>query len=439
MTEELIENKYIEMGISKEVYEFGKEIEQGLKERFDRIDQTTEYNQMKVIDAMQKCRVSAECFQATSGYGYNDIGRDTLEEVYAECFHGEAALVRPQITCGTHALALALMSNLRPGDELLSPVGKPYDTLEEVIGIRPSKGSLAEYGITYRQVDLLNNRDFDFEGIRAAINERTKLVTIQRSKGYETRPTLSIARIKELISFVKSIKPDVICMVDNCYGEFVEEQEPLEVGADMIVGSLIKNLGGGLAPIGGYIVGKKECVDNAAYRLTSPGLGKEVGASLGVIQSFYQGLFQAPTVVSGALKGAIFSANIFEKIGFPVIPNSTESRHDIIQAVTFGCPKGVIAFCQGIQAAAPVDSYVTPEPWDMPGYDSQVIMAAGAFVQGSSIELSADGPIKPPYAVYFQGGLTWYHAKLGILMALQKLMDAGIVTKDFTAANVKDL
>ena len=439
MTEELIENKYIEMGISKEVYEFGKEIEQGLKERFDRIDQTTEYNQMKVIDAMQKCRVSAECFQATSGYGYNDIGRDTLEEIYAECFHGEAALVRPQITCGTHALALALMSNLRPGDELLSPVGKPYDTLEEVIGIRPSKGSLAEYGITYRQVDLLNNRDFDFEGIRAAINERTKLVTIQRSKGYETRPTLSIARIKELISFVKSIKPDVICMVDNCYGEFVEEQEPLEVGADMIVGSLIKNLGGGLAPIGGYIVGKKECVDNAAYRLTSPGLGKEVGASLGVIQSFYQGLFQAPTVVSGALKGAIFAANIFEKIGFPVIPNSTESRHDIIQAVTFGCPKGVIAFCQGIQAAAPVDSYVTPEPWDMPGYDSQVIMAAGAFVQGSSIELSADGPIKPPYAVYFQGGLTWYHAKLGILMALQKLMDAGIVTKDFTAANVKDL
>ena len=439
MTEELIENKYIEMGISKEVYEFGKEIEQGLKERFDRIDQTTEYNQMKVIDAMQKCRVSAECFQATSGYGYNDIGRDTLEEVYAECFHGEAALVRPQITCGTHALALALMSNLRPGDELLSPVGKPYDTLEEVIGIRPSKGSLAEYGITYRQVDLLNNRDFDFDGIRAAIIERTNLVTIQRSKGYETRPTLSVTRIKELISFVKSIKPDVICMVDNCYGEFVEEQEPLEVGADMIVGSLIKNLGGGLAPIGGYIVGKKECVDNAAYRLTSPGLGKEVGASLGVIQSFYQGLFQAPTVVSGALKGAIFAANIFEKIGFPVIPNSTESRHDFIQAVTFGCPEGVIAFCQGIQAAAPVDSYVTPEPWDMPGYDSQVIMAAGAFVQGSSIELSADGPIKPPYAVYFQGGLTWYHAKLGILMALQKLMDAGIVTKDFTAVNVKDL
>ena len=429
MTEELIENKYIEMGISKEVYEFGKEIEQGLKERFDRIDQTTEYNQMKVIDAMQKCRVSAECFQATSGYGYNDIGRDTLEEVYAECFHGEAALVRPQITCGTHALALALMSNLRPGDELLSPVGKPYDTLEEVIGIRPSKGSLAEYGITYRQVDLLNNRDFDFEGIRAAINERTKLVTIQRSKGYETRPTLSIARIKELISFVKSIKPDVICMVDNCYGEFVERIEPSDVGADMIVGSLIKNPGGGLAPIGGYIAGRADLIENCAYRLTSPGLGKEVGATLGVTQSFYQGFFLAPTVVCGALKGATFAANIYEALGYPVIPNGSESRHDIIQAVTLGSAEGVIAFCKGIQAAAPVDSYVTPEPWAMPGYDSEVIMAAGAFVQGSSIELSADGPIKPPYAVYFQGGLTWQHAKLGILKSLQSLIDAGVIDR----------
>lgn len=426
---DMIAQKYLDMGISREVYEFGSKIEETLKERFAKIDDVVEYNQLKVIDAMQKKRVSAECFQATSGYGYNDIGRDTLEEVYAECFHGEAALVRPQITCGTHALALALMSNLRPGDELLSPVGKPYDTLEEVIGIRPSKGSLAEYGITYRQVDLLNNRDFDFEGIRNAINEKTKLVTIQRSKGYETRPSLSVEKIGDLISFIKSVKPDVICMVDNCYGEFVEEREPLEVGADMIVGSLIKNLGGGLAPIGGYIVGKKECIENAAYRLTSPGLGKEVGASLGVIQSFYQGLFQAPTVVGGALKGAIFAANIYEKLGFPVIPNSTESRHDIIQAVTLGSPEGVIAFCQGIQAAAPVDSYVSPEPWDMPGYDSKVIMAAGAFVQGSSIELSADGPIKPPYAVYFQGGLTWYHAKLGILMSLQKILDAGLIDK----------
>ncbi len=416
-----IEQQYETLGISKEVYQFGIKIEASLKERFAKIDEIAEFNQMKVIHAMQSKRVSAECFSATNGYGYNDLGRDTLEQVYAKCFHGEDALVRPQITCGTHALALALLSNLRPGDELLSPVGKPYDTLEEVIGIRPSKGSLAEYGITYRQVDLLADGSFDYEQIRQAINEKTKLVTIQRSKGYQTRPSLSVARIGELIQFVKAIKPDVICMVDNCYGEFVEEQEPLEVGADMIVGSLIKNAGGGLAPVGGYIVGTKECVENAAYRLTSPGLGKEVGASLNVIQSFYQGLFQAPVVVAGALKGAIFAANIYEKLGFAVIPNGSESRHDIIQAVTLNSPEALIAFCGGIQAAAPVDSYVTPEPWAMPGYDSDVIMAAGAFVQGSSIELSADGPLKPPYTVYFQGGLTWYHAKLGILMSLQKL------------------
>ena len=431
MEQDLIYEQYRNLGLSAQVYTFGKKIEEKLKTRFEKIDQIAEYNQMKVIAAMQKCKVSAECLnQVTSGYGYDDIGRDTLEAVYAECFRGEAALVRPQITCGTHALALALMSNLRPGDELLSPVGKPYDTLEEVISIRPSKGSLAEYGITYRQVDLIDGKEFDFEGIKNALNEKTKLVTIQRSKGYATRDTLSVAKIEQLISFIKSIKPDVICMVDNCYGEFVEEREPLEAGADMIVGSLIKNAGGGLAPIGGYIVGKKECIENAAYRLTAPGLGKEVGATLGLIQSFYQGLFQAPVVVAGALKGAIFAANIYEKLGFGVVPDSTESRHDIIQSVIFNDPKGVIAFCQGIQAAAPVDSYVTPEPWDMPGYDAQVIMAAGAFVQGSSIELSADGPMKPPYAVYFQGGLTWYHAKLGILMSLQKLTDVGLVSAD---------
>lgn len=430
ISEDAIKKQYEELGISEKVYTFGHQIEASLKERFDAIDTIAEYNQLKVIRAMQKNRVSAECFQTSSGYGYDDVGRDTLEKVYADVFQGEDALVRPQITCGTHALALALMSNLRPGDELLSPVGKPYDTLEEVIGIRPSKGSLAEYGITYRQVDLLPDGSFDFEGIRAAINDKTKLVTIQRSKGYQTRPTLSVERIGELIRFIKEIKPEVICMVDNCYGEFVEEREPLEVGADMIVGSLIKNAGGGLAPIGGYIVGKKECIENAAYRLTSPGLGKEVGASLGVIQSFYQGLFQAPVVTAGALKGAIFAANIYEKLGFDVIPNGSESRHDIIQAVTFGKPEGLIAFCEGIQAAAPVDSFVTPEPWDMPGYDAKVIMAAGAFVQGSSIELSADGPLKPPYAVYFQGGLTWYHAKLGILLSLQKLYDRNLVDKD---------
>ena len=418
---------YKNFGIADAVSDFCLEVEASLKDRFEKLDEVAEYNQMKVLAAMQKHRVSAECFNGTTGYGYNDLGRDTLEEVYATCFKGEAALVRPQITCGTHALALALMSNVRPGDEILSPVGKPYDTLEEVIGIRPSKGSLAEYGVTYAQVDLLADGGFDFDGIRNAINDRTKLVTIQRSKGYASRPTLSVERIGQLISFIKEVKPDVICMVDNCYGEFVEKREPLEVGADMIVGSLIKNPGGGLAPIGGYIVGKKECVENAAYRLTSPGLGKEVGASLGMMQSFFQGFFLAPTVVNAALKSAIFAANVFERLGFAVIPNGSESRHDIIQAVTFEKPEGLIAFCQGIQAAAPVDSYVTPEPWDMPGYDSQVIMAAGAFVQGSSIELSADGPLSPPYTAFFQGGLTWYHGKLGIMMALQKLYDANLV------------
>ncbi len=420
--------QYKKLGISPEVYAAGERTEEKLKERFAAIDQTAEFNQLKVIAAMQKNRVSAECFNISSGYGYNDIGRDTLERVYADCFGGEDALVRPQITCGTHALALALMSNLRPGDELLSPVGKPYDTLEEVIGIRPSKGSLAEYGITYSQVDLLPDGSFDFEGIKSAINERTKLVTIQRSRGYSSRPTLSVDRIGELVSFVKGIRQDIICMVDNCYGEFVEEKEPLEAGADMIVGSLIKNPGGGLAPVGGYIAGKKECVEHAAYRLTSPGLGKEVGASLGVTQSFYQGLFLAPTVVSAALKGAVFAANIFGELGFSVIPDGSQSRHDIIQEIEFHSPDAMLAFCEGIQAAAAVDSYVTPEPWAMPGYDSEVVMAAGAFVQGSSIELSADGPLKPPYAVFFQGGLTWYHAKLGILKSLQKLFERDLVS-----------
>ena len=421
---------YLSMGIDRAVYEYGENILADLKSRFEAIDEVAEYNQLKVLGAFQKNQVSEACLMGTSGYGYNDLGREKLEAVYADVFHAEDALVRPQITCGTHALALALMSNLRPGDELLSPVGKPYDTLEEVIGIRPSKGSLAEYGVTYKQVDLLLDGGFDFDKIKKSINEKTRLVTIQRSKGYQTRPTLSVARIGELIAFVKKIKPDVICMVDNCYGEFVETIEPTDVGADMVVGSLIKNPGGGLAPIGGYIAGKRECVENAAYRLTSPGLGKEVGASLGILPAFYQGLFLAPTVTAGALKGAIFAANIYEKLGFFVVPDGKESRHDIIQAVTFGTPEGVVAFCEGIQAAAPVDSHVVPEPWDMPGYDAKVIMAAGAFVSGSSIELSADGPIKPPYAVYFQGGLTWQHAKFGILRSLQSLVTKGIVAKE---------
>lgn len=421
-------NMYEALGISRELIEYSEKITAKLKNRFEVIDNVAEYNQMKVLSAMQKNRVSSECFMDTTGYGYNDAGRETLEAVYADIFHTEDALVRPQITCGTHALNVALAANLRPGDELLSPVGKPYDTMDEIIGIRPSKGSLAEYGITYAQVDLCPDGSFDFDGIKNAINERTRLVTIQRSKGYAQRPTLSVERIGELISFVKSIKPDVICMVDNCYGEFVQMQEPSDVGADLTVGSLIKNPGGGLAPCGGYIAGKKEYVEQAAYRLTSPGLGKEVGASLGVNRSFYQGLFMAPTVTAGALKGAIFAANLYENLGFKVIPNGSEPRFDIIQAIELGTAKGLTAFCRGIQAAAPVDSYVTPEPWDMPGYDSEVIMAAGAFVQGSSIELSADGPLREPYSVFFQGGITWYHAKFGIMMSLQKMIDAGEVT-----------
>lgn len=427
---------YQKLGISEEVYSYGERVWNSLSGRWTQIDELSEYNQLKVIEAMQKNKVSEACLLGTTGYGYNDLGRETLEKVYADIFHTEDALVRPQITCGTHALALALMSNLRPGDELLSPVGKPYDTLEEVIGIRPSKGSLAEYGIRYSQVDLLPDGSFDYDNIRKAITSKTKLVTIQRSKGYQTRPTLSVKRIGELIHFIKEQKPDIICMVDNCYGEFTEQLEPSDVGADLVVGSLIKNPGGGLAPIGGYLAGRKDCIENAAYRLTSPGLGKEVGASLTALPAFYQGLFLAPSVTANALKAAIFAANLYEKLGFSVIPNGKESRHDIIQAVTFGTAEGVIAFCQGIQQAAAVDGHVTPEPWDMPGYDSPVIMAAGAFVSGSSIELSADGPIKPPYSVYFQGGLTWQHGKFGIMKSMQKLVEKGIILKDFSKRNL---
>ena len=418
---------YGEMGISSDVYAYGEKVIKKLKDRFDEIDKVAEYNQAKVLSAFRKNRVSATCFAASTGYGYNDEGRDKLEQVYADVFHTEAALVRPHITCGTHALTVALSANLLPGDELLSPVGLPYDTLQEVIGIRPSPCSLAEYGVSYRQVDLLADGSFDYDGIRAAINEKTKLVTIQRSKGYATRPTFSVTQIGELIAFCKSIKPDVVIMVDNCYGEFVETIEPSDVGADMIVGSLIKNPGGGLASSGGYIAGTKACIDRCAYRLSAPGLGQEVGANFGLMGSLYQGFFLSPTVTASAEKGAIFAANLYEPLGFKCVPNATESRHDIIQAVELGSKEGMIAFCKGIQAAAPVDSFATPIPGDMPGYDSQVIMAAGAFVQGSTMELSADGPIRPPYAVYFQGGLTWCHAKLGILMSLQKMVDAGLI------------
>lgn len=418
---------YNQLGVSDQVLRFGQEVLEGLTDQFRHIDQVAEFNQAKVIAAMQKNRVNATHFNLSTGYGYDDEGRDNLERVYADCFGAEAALVRPQITCGTHALALALGANLLPGDELLSPVGGPYDTLEEVIGIRPSPCSLKEYGVSYRQVDLLPDGGFDYDGIRAAINEKTRLITIQRSKGYATRPSYSVEEIGKLIAFCKECKPDVLCMVDNCYGEFVETREPTNVGADMVVGSLIKNLGGGLAPTGGYICGRKSCIERCAYRLSAPGLGREVGANLGLLTSFYQGLFLAPTVVSSAVRGAVFAAGCYEKLGFRVVPGSGETRRDIIQAVELGSREAMVAFCKGIQSAAPVDSYVTPEPWAMPGYESEIIMAAGAFVQGASIELSADGPIRPPYAVYFQGGLTWFHAKLGILMSIQKLLDAGII------------
>ncbi len=397
------------------------------KEIFKSIDEIAEYNQCKVLAAMQKNRVAATHFAASSGYGYDDFGRDTLEKVYADCFRAEAALVRPQITCGTHALAIALSANLLPGDEVLCPAGKPYDTLEEVIGIRPSPCSLAEYGVTYRQVDLLPDGGFDYDAIRAAINEKTKLAEIQRSKGYDTRPSFSVEQIGELISFIKSINPNIICMVDNCYGEFTEKQEPTEVGADMIVGSLIKNPGGGLAPSGGYIAGKKQCIDRCAYRLSAPGLGQEVGANFGIMTALYQGFFLSPTVTAAAVKGAVFAAGVYESLGFSVIPQASETRHDIIQSIVLGSEDKMLAFCRGIQAAAPVDSFATPIGAPMPGYDSPVVMAAGAFVQGSSIELSADGPIREPYAVYYQGGLTWPHAKLGVILSLQKLYEANLI------------
>ena len=418
---------HAQLGLSEKVTAFGENVLSGLGEQFARIEAVAEYNQAKVLAAFQKSKVAAMHFNLSSGYGYDDAGRDTLEQVYADVFHAESALVRPQISCGTHALALALGANLLPGDELLSPVGAPYDTMEEVIGIRPSTGSLKEYGVSYAQVDLLADGGFDYEGIRKAINAKTKLITIQRSKGYATRPSFSVEEIGKLIAFCKECKPDVLCMVDNCYGELVETIEPTDVGADMVVGSLIKNLGGGLAPTGGYVVGKKECIDRCAYRLTAPGLGREVGANLGLMTSFYEGLFMAPATVASALKGAVFAAACYEKLGFKVVPSSSEIRRDIIQAVELGSREGMVAFCKGIQSAAPVDSFATPEPWAMPGYDSDVIMAAGAFVQGATSELSADGPIREPYAVYFQGGLTWYHAKLGILMSLQKMLDAGLI------------
>ena len=418
-----LKNYYMSLGIDSKVYDFAVSVEKELKERYEKIDLIAEQNTVKVIKAMQDAGLSESHLYGSTGYGYNDIGRDTLEKIYANVFRTEDALVRQQITCGTHALTIALAGNLRPGDRILSIAGKVYETLQGVIGVREEKGSLAEFGIGYDQVDLKADGSFDFESIRNAITPATKLVEIQRSKGYDTRKSLSVPEIAEAIRFVKSIRSDIIVMIDNCYGEFVDTVEPSEFGADMVVGSLIKNPGGGLAKCGGYICGTKECVENAAIRLTTPGLGKEVGASISATRDFLMGLFFAPTVTAAALKGAVFAANVYERLGFTAVPNSTEERADIIQAVTLGSADNIRAFCEGIQAAAPVDSFVTPVPWAMPGYDCDVIMAAGAFVSGSSIELSADAPMKEPYAVYFQGGLNYPHAKFGIIMSLQKIVE----------------
>ena len=424
---DVLKNRYEEFGISPEVAAFGEETCAELSGQFQAFDERAEERQCKVLLAMKRARVSEACLFPSTGYGYNDLGREALERVYADYFGAEDALVRPLFASGTHAISVALSANVKHGDEILLPAGGPYDTLEEVIGIRQAEGSLAEAGITHKIVPLLPDGSFDWEGIRAAVSEKTKLVAIQRSRGYQDRPSFPVAEIGELIRFLKEIRPDLICFVDNCYGEFVEDREPTEVGADLCAGSLIKNPGGGLAPTGGYIVGKKEYVERAAARMTAPGIGREVGASLGVTPAYFQGFFLAPTVTAAAVKGAVFAARLYGKLGFEALPSSDAFRTDIIQAVTLQSKEAMLAFCRGIQAAAPVDAHVVPEGTEMPGYESEVVMAAGTFIQGSSIELSADGPLRPPYRVYFQGGLTWPHAKLGILMSLQMMADNGFV------------
>jgi len=417
-----------DFNIDSDILRIAFEAEEECRDIFREVEVVREYNQLKVIKAMQDNNLSDSHFAGSTGYGYGDKGREVLEDIYSQVFKAEDALVRQQIVSGTHAITLCLFGNLRPGDELLSVTGKPYDTLEEVIGIRENnEGCLKEFGICYKQVDLLSNGNVDYENIKESINDKTKMVLIQRSRGYNWRKALRINDIKEIISFVKNIKNDVIVLVDNCYGEFLESQEPIEVGADLVAGSLIKNPGGGLAPTGGYVVGKKAYVNNAACRLTSPGIGKEVGPTLNVNRLFFQGLLFAPHVVAESLKGAIFTAAIMKKAGFEVSPDVNEPRGDIIQAIKFSNPESLILFCQGIQKGSPVDAFVTPEPWDMPGYDSKVIMAAGGFIQGASIELSADAPIKSPYIAYMQGGLVYETVKLGVIKALQLMKEKDIL------------
>lgn len=420
-------NKFIKdnFGISDKTLKLVSEAEESIKEQFKHIENICEINQLRVMKAFADNRVSDSHFVATTGYGYDDLGRDTLDRVYADIMGAEDALVRHNFISGTHTISTALFAVLRPNDILVSITGKPYDTLEEVIGIQgeAGNGSLKDFGVKYVQIDLKHDGTPDLEQIKFTLTHmNVKAVTIQRSKGYGWRPTYSAKDIGALIEFVKEISPETICIVDNCYGEFVETEEPTAYGADLIAGSLIKNPGGGLAPTGGYIAGKQKYVELCAYRLTSVGIGKEAGASLGFNRQMYQGLFMAPHVVSQALKAAVLCSAVFEKLGFEVDPKPNEIRHDIIQSIKFGDPDKVTAFCQGIQKGAPVGSFVTPEPWDMPGYSSQVIMAAGAFVQGASIELSADAPIKPPYIAYMQGGLTYESAKLGIMVAADKML-----------------
>ncbi len=415
-TREFLKHMY---NIDDEIFNLSEGVLSDIEYKFDELKEIREYNQYKVLNAMQEARLSDQHFNWTTGYGYNDIGREKVEEIYSKVFHTEDALVRPIIVNGTHALSLCVQGLVRPGDEILSITGKPYDTLEGVIGIREEKGSLKEYGVTYEQVDFLENGNVDLDGIKNKINNRTKLVMIQRSKGYSWRKSLSIDDIKEAIETVKSVNPNLIVMVDNCYGEFLDTKEPTDVGADVMAGSLIKNPGGGLALTGGYIAGKSDLIEQISYRMTSPGVGKECGLTFGTTRSVLQGFFIAPYIVSQAVMGAIFCSRLFEKLGYDVLPKYDDLRSDIIQCIRLNNADEVVKFCEGIQAAAPVDSYVTPVPWDMPGYESEVIMAAGAFIQGSSIELSADAPIRPPYNVYFQGGLTFDHSKMGALKAVE--------------------
>ncbi len=415
------------LGISNKLIEMADQVESQIQEKFKEIDDIAAFNQLKVLSAMQKNRISDTHFNWHTGYGYDDPGRDAVEKVYSDVFATEDALVRPIIVNGTHALSLCLTGTLRPGDEMLSISGKPYDTLEQVIGISgDSDQSLKVYGITYQDVDLNADGSFNEPAILNAIHDKTRMVYIQRSAGYSWRPAIKIDAIEHIIKAVKNKKPDLIVMIDNCYGEFLDYKEPTNVGADLMAGSLIKNPGGGLALTGGYIVGTHDLVEKVAARLTSPGIGKECGLTFGQTRSMLQGFFMAPTVVAGAIKGAIFTSKLYENLGYEVCPAPDAYRSDIIQAVKLGSAEKVIKFCEGIQAAAPVDSYVTPTPWAMPGYSSEVIMAAGAFVQGSSIELSADAPIREPYIVYFQGGLTYEHSKFGALKSLSAMLDAGL-------------